>query len=414
MPLITCPNCKHQFEPTDAMRDAIEKELRSKMIDWQKKKEEEFKQKEAAFAAALKEQQEKAEAKLAAEKRQLEQTLQEQLRKQLSADFENQLRLLQEHNQQQEEKLKQARQKELDYLRKEQELLNKEQELELRLQKLLLEKRAELSETIRKEEAEKMALKEREYQLQLQELNQKLEQQKKLAEEMKRKAEQGSMQSQGEAQEVLLEELLRHAFPLDHVAEVGKGVRGADCIMTVRNKLGQDCGKIIFESKRTQAFAADWIEKLKADMRSQGADVAVLVTTAMPKDMERFGDRDGIWICSFAEVKALVHLLRDSIIKIAAAQRSHENKGDKMELLYNYLTSNDFTERWKGIREGFLAMQDSIARERMAMEKLWKAREAQIGKVLTNLAAFKGSIEGIAGQEFDLNLLDDSTQPLLE
>jgi hypothetical protein len=134
-----------------------------------------------------------------------------------------------------------------------------------------------------------------------------------------------------------------------------------------------ECGRIIFESKRTKEFGGDWIEKLKADMRSQGADVAVLVTQVLPRDLDRFGEKNGVWVCSFTEVKAVVHMLRDGIIKIARALRSQENKGDKMHLLYNYLTSSEFAEQWKAIREGFMSMRLSIQKERDAMEKLWKA-----------------------------------------
>ncbi|MEI9912389.1 MAG: DUF2130 domain-containing protein [Bacteroidota bacterium] len=240
----------------------------------------------------------------------------------------------------------------------------------------------------------------------MKELEKQLDDQKKLADEMRRKAEQGSMQLQGEVQETALEEMLRTAFPFDLIAEVGKGVRGADCVQVVRNNFGQECGKIIYESKRTNAFAADWIEKLKADMRSQGAEIAVIVTKTMPKDMDGFGIKDGVWVCSFTEVKALAGVLRDGVVRVFNAAKNNENKGDKMTLLYGYLTSNEFAEQWKAIREGFMSMKLSIQKERDAMEKLWKAREKQLEKVLLNAAHVRGSIEGIAGMDsVDLNLL---------
>jgi hypothetical protein len=257
--------------------------------------------------------------------------------------------------------------------------------------------------------------------MRLKELEKQLEDQKKLAiemerraEEMKRKAEQGSTQLQGEVQELALEDLLRSTFPFDEISEVGKGVRGADCIQTVRNTHGQECGKIIYESKRTQSFSPDWVEKLKADMRSQGAMVAVIVTHAMPKDMDHFGEKNGVWICSFAEVKALSHVLRDGIIRVSHAAKSQANKGDKMHLLYDYLTSTEFGEQWKAIREGFLSMKQSIQRERDTMERLWKAREKQLEKVLLNAAHIRGSIEGIAGKDaIDIDLLEDDASELL-
>jgi len=391
---IKCPNCGHQFEPNDAIREEVEKELRSKAADWQKKKNEEF------------------QNKLEEEKRRLQQSLEENIRKNIAADFENKLKLAEQNNRDNEEKLKQARQQQLDFLKKEQELKNKEAELELSVQKKLQEEREKLASEIRKLEEQRIAAKEIEFQLRLKEMEEKLEAQKKLAEEMKRKAEQGSMQSQGEVQELLLEEMLRTAFPFDVVVEVGKGVRGADCIQVVRNNFGQECGKIIFESKRTKDFANDWIEKLKADMRSQGADVAVIVTQALPKEMDRFGEKDGVWICTFTEVKPVVHMLRDGIIKVSNAAKSQENRGDKMHLLYDYLTSREFAEQWQAIREGFMSMKLSIQKERDAMEKLWKQREKQLEKVLLNAAHVRGSIEGISGTDVDLNLLGDGTDDL--
>ena len=391
---IKCPNCGHEFEPTDSIREEVQKELRTKMTEWQKQ------------------QQQKFDAQLAEEKKKTQKETEEQLRRSIVSDFENKVRLLEENNKETQEKLKQARDKEIEFLKKEQALVSKEQELELQLQKMLLEERNKLADIIRKEEAEKISLKETEYQLKNKELEEKLESQKKLVDEMKRKAEQGSMQMQGEAQELLLEDLLRQSFPYDLIEEVGKGVKGADCMLVVRNKFGQECGKIIFESKRTKDFSEQWIEKLKADMRSQAADIAVIVSQAMPKGLDRFGEKDGVWICSFAEVKALTHVLRDGIVRIAQATKGQENKGEKMQMLYDYLTGNEFAEQWKAIREGFMSMKLSIQKERDAMEKLWKQREKQLEKVLLNAAHIRGSVEGIAGSDVNINLIEDSTDLL--
>ncbi len=407
MPEIVCPNCQHRFEPTDAVRSEIEKDLRQKMTEWQKQKEAALKQKEDALEKSIAENESQLRQKLEAEKKKLQEQLESSLRKQIAGDFEVQLKLLQQQATDSSEKLNTARQKELAFLQRIQEVENKEKELDLQLQKMVMEEKAKLTESIRKEEEQKLQLKETEFKFKLKEMEEKVEQQKRLAEEMKRRAEQGSMQAQGEAMEIVLEELLQQSFPFDKIEEVAKGIRGADCVLTVRNRMGQECGRIMFESKRTQHFTNDWIEKLKTDMRSQGADVAVLVTQAFPKDMTHFGEKEGVWICGFGEVKPLVHILRDGLIKISAAMQSQENKGDKMTMLYSYLTSNEFAEQWKAIREGFLSMQKSIATERNAMEKLWKQREKQLEKVLLNAAHFQGSIEGIAGQEIHLNLLAD-------
>lgn len=386
---IHCPNCQHSFAPGDAIREEVEKETRAKVVEWQKQKTAEF------------------QSQLEKEKAQVRDQVENQLRLQLQNDYELQLQSLTAANIQNEEKLKAAREQQLKYLQKEQELKTKEEELEITLQQRLLAERESLSAEIRKQEDQRISTLETEFQLKLKEMKEQLETQRKLAEEMKRKAEQGSMQSQGEAQELLLEEMLRTAFPFDQIDEVGKGVRGADCIQTVRNPFGQDCGKIIYESKRTKDFSVEWIEKIKSDMRSQGAEVAVIVTQALPKDMSSFGQKEGVWICTFQDVKAVVQLLREAVIRIYNATKSQENKGDKMHLLYDYLNSREFAEQWQAIREGFLSMRLSIQKERDAMEKLWKQREKQLEKVLLNAAHIRGSIEGISGSDVDLNLLGD-------
>jgi hypothetical protein len=396
--IVSCPKCQHSFEPTDAIRDEIEKELRGKMTDWQKKKEEETSQ-------LLVEQKNKIETELAA-----------QLKKNFSEEYDHKLKMAQEGQENMSKQVKEFQIKELEFLKQVQAIQTKEAELELELQRKLNAERETLKAQIQKEEATRISIKDQEHTLKVKELEKQLEDQRKLAEEMKRKAEQGSMQMQGEVQELLLEELLKTTFPFDQILEVGKGVRGADCVQLVRTNLGQEAGKIIYESKRTTAFAQDWIEKLKADMRSQGADIAVIVTQTFPKDMDRFGEKDGVYICSFQEVKSVALLLRNAILKIHDTKKSQVNKGDKMSLLYDYLTGNEFGEQWKAVGEGFRQMRSSIQRERDAMEKLWKSREKQLEKVLLNAMHIKGSIEGIAGADvINLDLLgDDDTLQIEE
>ncbi len=393
---VKCPSCNHSFPLEEAIGKEYEQELRDKMIAWQKKKDEEFQKKEEELKGQQKELALKYEQQLVVERKNLE----EGVRKSVAADFENQLVLLQNSNKDNEEKLKLAREKELAFLQKEQELKNKEAEIEINFQRKLQEERLTIAEQIKKQEIEKNQVKEAEHQLKIKEFEKQLEDQKKLVEEMRRKAEQGSMQLQGEVQELILEELLRNTFPFDEIGEVGKGVRGADCVQTVRNKFGQECGRIIYESKRTKDFGNDWIDKLKKDMRGAGVDVAVIVTQCYPKGMDCFGEKDGVWICSFEEVKAVAYVLRDGIIKLSNASKSQDNKGDKMHMLYDYLTGTEFSEQWKAIREGYMSMRLSIHKERDAMEKMWKMREKQLDKVLINASGIKGSIEGIAGYYF--------------
>ncbi|MFC4141085.1 DUF2130 domain-containing protein [Pedobacter mendelii] len=412
---IKCPNCAHVFPMEEAMAEDYKKELREKMVAFTRQKDEEFQRKLTSLENEKQQQQKAFDAKLVEEKNKLKSDLEENLRKSISSDYETKLQMLEGSAKDNAEKLRLAREKELQFLKREEGLLLKEQEMELSMQRKMQEQRNELVEQIRKQEAEKNSIKDTEHQMRMREVEKQLDDQKKLVDEMKRKAEQGSMQLQGEVQELILEELLRSNFPFDLIEEVGKGVRGADCVQVVRNNFGQECGKIIYESKRTKDFGGDWIEKLKKDMRSMGVDVAVIVSQCYPKGMDCFGQKDGVWICSFEEVNAVAYVLRDGILRLSSAMKSQENRGDKMHMLYDYLTGAEFSEQWKAIREGFMSMKLSIQRERDAMERLWKAREKQLEKVLLNATHIRGSIEGIAGSDsIQLSLTDDDDTLLLE
>lgn len=379
---ITCPNCGHKFELNESIKTEVENELRGKMLDWQKKKEEEFEKKKTEIEHAA---QKKAADELTAK-----------------------LAVLENETKVKTQQLQEMQKKELELLREKSSLEEKQKNFELELEKKLLEKRKEIEDTTVKREQELFALKLKEYQVQM-------ESQQKLIEELKRKSEQGSMQLQGESQELLLEEILKENFPFDLITEVGKGVEGADCIQTVRNNFGKECGKIIYESKRTKTWSNSWLEKLKSDKRSQAADIAILVTQAFPKDMQQFGEKDGIWICSFSEVTGVAHLLRSSIIKIDEVEKSQENRGEKMQMLYNYLTGNEFKGQVEAIVEGFMSMKQSINKERIQMEKIWKEREKQLEKVLINTSGLYGSVKGIAGASVsDIPLLEGSADDLDE
>jgi len=379
---IKCPNCGTEFELNESLKNEVEKELRGKMMDWQKKKEDEFEKQKTAL-------------------------INDTLRK-ATDDTVVKIKALEEESRIKTQQLQTLQKKELDLLRDKNALEEKQKNMEVEIEKRFLEKRKEIEESAIKKEQEIFDLKTKEYKLQM-------EQQQKLIEELKRKSEQGSMQLQGESQELLLEEILQSYFPFDIIEEVEKGVEGADCIQVIRNNSDTICGKIIYESKRTKAWSNGWIDKLKADMRNSGSDVAILVTQVFPKDMEKFGEKDGVWICTFNEVSSVAQLLRNGIIKIYEAQKSQENKGDKMQLLYNYLTGIEFRGQMESIVEGFMAMKQSIMKERIQMEKLWKEREKQLEKVLLSTSGLYGSVKGIAGAGVsNIPLLDGSDENEIE
>jgi len=368
---IKCPSCGTSFALGEAEAEEYKKELQQQMKDYVKKKDEDYKrrieeldsQKSAIEAAA----QKKAAEELAVKLRAMEE--------------EARLRTLQ---------LQELQKKEIDFMREKNELEQRTRNIEIEIEKRLLEDRKKIEQETMQRESQLFDLKLKEKEIQLESM-------KKTIEELKRKSEQGLTQQQGEAQELLLEELLGEHFPFDSIEEVGKGVEGADCMQLVRNNAGKECGKIIYESKRTKGWNNNWLEKLKNDMRTRQADLAILVTQAFPKGMECFGEKDGIWICSFKEVVGLATALRNAIIRIAESKRSEENKGEKMQMLYNYLTGLEFRQQVEAILEGFMSMKNSITKEKLQMEKLWKEREKQLEKVLINTSGLYGSIRGIAG-----------------
>lgn len=392
--LVTCPNCKHQFSIETALTADIEKEIDAKLRKEFNEKYKTEKQK-AEEGIRLKEEQLKEERRrwLDQQQKELEEKRKEQeelLKSKLLKEHEAMLESLRKTNEEQDEKIRQLRKLEVEQLELQKRMREMEELHVLETKKKLIEQEQALKEKLLKDADQKNDLK-------IKEMEKQLEDQKKLIDEMKRKAEQGSMQLQGEIQELVLEEMLKQTFPFDRIEEVGKGVRGADLIQTVINHLGQECGSIVWESKRTKEFQPLWIEKFKNDFRQSGGDVGVIVTQSMPKDMDGFGLKDGIYICPFQDARSLAFVLRSTLIRISETASAGENKGEKMQMLYDFLTGNEFRHQMEAITEGFLNMKKAIMSERISMEKIWKEREKQIEKVLLNAAGMFGSIKGIAG-----------------
>ena len=394
---IKCPNCGTSIDVQDILAHQLEEEIKQK---FQSQLAEEKKKYEAEFEGLNKAKEEFEE-----KKKQENELFQERLDKQLKEDrkaIEDKLKtkLLEEQAEQfktlQDELNEKSEQvKELNRTKAEIEKLKREkgelkEAAEAEAQKKLNEMLFVEKEKIKRSEEDKNELR-------FKELQKQLEDQKRLTEEMKRKQEQGSMQLQGEVQELAIEEWLATHFPLDTIEEIKKGARGGDCIQIVNTRERQNCGTIYYESKRTKDFQPTWIEKFKADIRDKGANIGVLVTEVMPSDLDRMGLKDGIWICDYDEFKGLCTVLRESIVQISMAVSSQENKGDKMHMLYDYLTSNTFLMQIEAIVEGFTQMKIDLDSEKRAMQRIWKQREKQIDKVTFNTIDMHGSIRGIAG-----------------
>jgi len=322
--------------------------------------------------------------------KQEQQSLREKITAEKQAEISGQLNSLQDELKTKSEQLKDLNQTKADLMRLEREKSELRGEIELEKQREFMQKLGEEKLKIQRQVDESSALK-------LQEKQKQLDEQKSLISEMKRKVEQGSMQTQGEVQELAIEEWLQQQFPLDVIEEIKKGARGADCLQTVHTRTRQLCGTIYYESKRTKEFQINWIEKFKNDIREKNATLGVLVTEAMPANMPRMGMIEGVWVCSFEEFKGLSQVLRETVIKLSDALASQENKGEKMEMLYTYLTTNEFKLQVEGIVEGFTQMQSDLESEKRSLARIWKQREKQLQKVLLNTTHMYGSIKGIAG-----------------
>ena len=214
---------------------------------------------------------------------------------------------------------------------------------------------------------------------------------------MKRRTEQGSMQMQGEVQELAIEEYLAASFPRDVVEEISKGKRGADCVHIVRDHYENECGRILYESKRTKHFSYEWISKMKDDMRLKQAEIGVIVTEAFPDGMTRFGALDGIWICSFVEFKALSLLFRNNLARIGEVLASQENKGEKTQMIYGYVTGNEFKQKLEAAFESYHDMQEDLQKEKTLFTSQWAKREKRLLKAMENLVCLYGDVRGIAG-----------------
>lgn len=394
---IKCPNCGTSIDVQDILAHQLEEEIKSKyqlqLADEKKNIDQEQKilsKAKEEFELKKKQEnelfQERIESKLKDERKAIE----EKLKKKLVEEQSDQFQALQKELNEKSEQIKELNRTKAEIEKLKRENAEVKESVEAESQKKLNEILISEKDKIRRAEEEKNELR-------FKELQKQLEDQRKLTEEMKRKQDQGSMQLQGEVQELAIEEWLSVQFPLDTIEEIKKGARGGDCIQIVNTRTRQNCGKIYYESKRTKDFQGSWIEKFKADMREKGADIGVLITEAMPSDFERMGIKDGVWICTYEEFKGLCAVLRESVVQLSMAISSQENKGDKMHMLYDFLTSNTFRMQVEAIVEGFSSMKEALEGEKRAMQRIWKEREKQIEKVITNTIDMYGSIKGIAG-----------------
>lgn len=390
---ITCPSCKAEIPLSDAITHSLKEQFTREFDLRQRDLEQTIAAREKKLGEQVRVlEQSKLDLdaqvanKLEAERRKLTEQAQLQARAGLSVEMED----LKNQLAARAAKLEEAQRNELVLRQQQRELEDRTKNLELEVARKLDEERAKLQGDARRQAME-------EQQLRMADKEKLIADLKTQIESLQQKAEQGSQQSQGEVLELQLEEMLRLAFPLDEIMPVPKGVTGADVLQRVRNNLGQDCGTIIWESKRTKSWTQGWLTKLKDDARAQGADLAILVSQALPDTVTNSGLVEGVWVSGFTFALPLAAALRNGLLGIAAARRAESGKEEKMEVLYQFITSPQFRRQVEGVLEAFTEMQRDLDTERRAMEKLWKKREAQINRVLNGTSGQYGALQGIVG-----------------
>lgn len=325
---------------------------------------------------------------------QIKKTISEDAKKQAKEELTKEIQYLQEQNKKKESELGEARKIELE-LRKEKNKLNEEKEsFELEKQRQIDGERNKIREETAKKMIEEQRFKDAEKDKMISDL-------KKSVEEMRLKASQGSQQTQGEVQELDLEQELKEAFPTDEIEEIKKGERGADAKQTVRTAKGNICGVILWESKRTKVWKEEFINKLKEDLRSANANIPVIVTNVMPKESKKEIDsKNGVWICTYGFAIILAGLLRQRLIEVAREKFLSKNQGTKAEELYSYIMGHEFRNHIEAIVETYVSMKEELVREQRAFQTIWKNREEQMDKMIKSTARIAGSISGKAGAEF--------------
>ena len=416
---ISCPDCGALINVEDILRSELENQIDQDYKNKWAKKVELFKEQEKKLndqKNIILKAQSDFDDKL---KNALEEKLNnekilitEKIKEKLQEEQELSIAAIKKELDEQNNKLKDfnLQQIEIEKIKREKEQLKTE--LNAEFQKKFNEDLVKEKEVIAKNEKDRV-------ELTIIEQNQKIENLVKELDNAKRKVEQGSMQIQGEVQEIAIEEWIENQFPLDSVEEVKKGQRGADCIQIVNTFEKSGVGKILYESKRTKEFQNKWISKFKDDIRDQNADLGILVTSTMPKDMDRFGMKDGIWICNYEEFKGLSAVMRETLVMLSKEKKNQENVTDKATILYNYLTSNEFGQTIQGIIDGFKEMQSDLESEKRSMQRIWKKREKQIDRILTKTTYFYGSVQGLAGKalphlkELDLESIADKDEEVI-
>jgi len=400
-PTVFCPQCKSEIKLTESLAAPLLESVRRDYEQRLSQKDNEISKREK-FLNQRAESIEKAkqnldheiEQKLRSERARIVSEEAQKAKLAIGKDLEQkakEINDLQQILQEQDKKLGEAQQVQAELLRKQRELDDAKRELDL-----TIEKRVQANLVAERDKAKKEA--EEELKLKVMEKDQTINAMQKQIEELKRRAEQGSQQLQGEVQELQLESLLRAKFPRDTIHPIAKGDFGGDVLQRVIGPLNQICGTILWESKRTKNWSDGWLPKLRDDQRAAKADVAVILSQALPKDVDTFGFLDGVWVADPKVAVPVALSLRQSLIEISAARQASQGQQTKMEMVYGYLTGPRFRQRVQALVEAFSSMKEDLDREKKTIIRQWAKREEQIDRVMQATVGMYGDLQGIAGK----------------
>ena len=418
-PTIICPSCKSEIKLTESLAAPLIEATRRKYEEKiaQKdaevaKREAALREQKAALEKALEAIDEQVEAKVKSERQRIAAEEAKKARLAMTMDLDQkakELTELQEVLKERNTKLAEAQKAQAELIRKERALDDAKREMDLTIEKRVQESLGKVRDQAKRDAEEELKLK-------VVEKEQTIAAMQRQIEDLKRKAEQGSQQLQGEAQELHLEQTLQAKFPFDAVEPVPKGEFGGDILQRVTGPNGQRAGTILWESKRTKNWSDGWLPKLRGDQRAAKAEVAIIVSAALPKDVDSFDLIDDVWVTDPRYAIPVAIALRQSLIELAAARQAGEGQQTKMELVYQYLTGPRFRHRIQAIVEKFTDMQQDLDRERKTMTRLWAKREEQIRGVIESTAGMYGDLQGIAGRTLqeieglDIKLLPGTTE----
>ncbi len=391
--MITCPNCGHEFEMSDALTGRIREHLKIELLKEVSKREAELKKKNEALKAQetqIAKSREAIDEEIETKLKERLSDVEKKAAKKLEGQYAGQLKELQGALEEKDAAIKTFRAQELELRKKQRKLEEDKESLELEVERKLAEEREKIRAEALKKIAEEHRLKDLEKDKVINDLRASLE-------DMKRKAEQGSMEIQGEVLEQDFESQLKTFFIHDDIQPVPKGIRGADLVQTVRTPIGAECGILLWETKNTKAWSSQWIPKLKDDLTEIRASIAILVSVVLPNGINRFGQVDGIWVSDPLSAIPLAAALREQLIAISRERTASIGKSEKMEVLYQYLAGVEFKQKIEGIVEAFTSMQDQLNKERRTMERHWKQREKEIERVVKNTVGLYGDMQGIIG-----------------